>query len=83
MERHTNADASHSEFTYTRLEEATGKVIGCDDMGMFEEAVGLVRVAEIGRRYNHIADMLREEGEGRSRSGTGSDIVFLLEQAPV
>ena len=37
------------------LQERAGEIIGCERVCLFEEAVGLVAVGEVGRGYYHVA----------------------------
>ena len=48
MQRHTDAAACHSELGNTCLEECTAEVALDECLCLLEEAVGLVRVGEVG-----------------------------------
>ncbi len=52
-------------------------------MSILEECVGLVGVGEVGRCYNHVADLLGEFGEYVGRCLTGGDIRLVGDIFPI
>ena len=63
MESHTDAAASHGELSYTSLEERTAEVALHESLGLLEEAVGLVRVREVGRSADHVWYLLCQNAQ--------------------
>ena len=56
-------DAGHGELGHAGLEEGAGEVTDGQGVGLLEEAVGLVGVAEVGGGDDHVADVLCEVAE--------------------
>ena len=83
MECHTDAAARHGELGYTGLEEGSAEVALNEGVGLLEEAVGLVRVGEVGRSHNHILHLCSEETEHVGRSVTCGVAGLLLDRIPV
>ena len=83
MQRHAQADAGHGEFGYAGLQECAAEVAACHGMSLFEESVGFVGVRQVGRRYNHVFDLLSQLAEYCSRSGACCAVGLLFYFAPI
>ena len=83
MQRHTDAAACHCQFRYACLEECTAEIAFLEGVGLFQEAVGLVGVGQVGGSHNHVFHLSGESAEYGSRCGTCSDIGFLFDCSPV
>ena len=82
VERHADADAGHREFRNAGLEEAAAEVGARDFRSVFQEAVRLVGVAEVGRGDNHIGHIFREQREAGGRAVARGLVGFLLDGVP-
>ena len=58
MEHHTDTHAGHRQLGDTCLEEGAAKVATHDVVGLLEEAVRLVGVAQVGRGADHVGHLL-------------------------
>ena len=70
VESDTVHDTSHGELAHAGLKECAGEVAFGESVGLLEEAVGLVAVGKVGRRYDHVANFLGENAEHIGRSLT-------------
>ena len=82
VERHADADAGHREFRNAGLEEAAAEVGARDFRSVFQEAVRLVGVAEVGRGDNHIGHIFREQREAGGRAVARGLVGLLLDGVP-
>ena len=80
---HAYADAGHGELAHTCLEERAREIVVTHVLCLLLEAIGLVRVAEVGRRAHHVAHLLCKHTETVGRGCTRSCITRLHESAPV
>ena len=83
MQVHADADARHGELADTGLQEGSREVARRPGMGLLEEAVGLVAVAEVGGGDDHVAHLLCQHAQTGCRGRTGGNIGLLREHAPV
>ena len=74
MQRHAVHHARHRQLRHARLEELARKVTLGEGLGLLQEAVRLVRVAQVGRRHDHVVHLLGIDSEHRRRSGAGRDV---------
>ena len=54
MQRHTDTEAGHRQLSDARLEEGTAEVPTGEGVRLLEEAIGLIRVRQVSRGYDHI-----------------------------
>ena len=83
MQRHTDTYASHRELCHTGLQELTAEVTFLQCMGLLQEAVRLIGVAQVCRADNHITDVLCQETQHLTAGVTRCIAGFLLNQTPV
>ena len=65
MQGHTDAAAGHRQLGHASLEESTAEVALHDVVGLLEEAVGLVRVRQVGRGADHVGYLLGQHAQHR------------------
>ena len=75
VQSHTVHDAGHGELADAHLEELSGEVAFGEGFRLFEEAVRLVRVAEVGRGDYHVAYLFREYAQHLGGCRPRSDIL--------
>ena len=73
----------HGELGHTCVEEGAREIAFLEGMCLLEEGIGLVGVGEVGRRDNHVADLLGQDSEHVSRSLTRCDVGLVGYGAPV
>ena len=76
-------NTSHCQLANACVEEAAAEVALGDGAGMFEEAVGLVRVAKVSRRNNHIVNLRAEHTENRCTCCTSCAVGLNRERRPI
>ena len=79
VKRHSVHDAGHRELGHARLQEAAGEIALAHRMGLLQETVGLVRVAQVGRSDDHVLHMLGQIREHGGRSGARSHVVAAID----
>ena len=83
VQGHTDADACHGQLGYTCLEEGTREIAFRESVCFLQEAVGLVRVGEVGRSADHVLQL----GSQKTQYGRGTDscrlVGLLLDRRPV
>ena len=79
MQGHTVHDAGHRKFAHARLQEAAAHILLGNGTGLFQEAVGFVRVAQVGRSDDHVLDLFGQHAQHSSRSGARSDVFTALD----
>ena len=70
MKSDTYSQTRHSKFRYTCLQEGSSEVVSGDGSCLFQEAVGLVGVRQVGTAYYHISQLYGEFAEYCGRCGT-------------
>ena len=69
MERHAVHDAGHRQLSHAGLEEVAREVAAREGLGLLEEAVGLVRIGEVGRSDHHVLNSAGEVCQYGRRGG--------------
>ncbi len=80
---HAVHHAGHGKLRYAGLEEVAREVALGECLGLFKEAVGLVRVRQVGRGYDHVLDLLGIDAQHGGRGGTRRYVVLHLDLAVV
>ena len=70
----------HGQFADAGVQEGSGEIAGPQCRGLFQEAVGLVAVGQVGRSDNHIADVSGQitQHVGRGRACCHAGLVHHL-----
>ena len=82
MERDTDTNTSHRQLTHTGLQETAGEISATNHRRVLQETIRFVRVAKVGRRYNHILDMRGEHTQTFRRSIARRRAGLLLDFVP-
>ena len=83
VEGHADAAAGHRQLSHAGLEEGAAEVAGLEGVGLLQEAVGLIGVAEVGRGADHVGNLLGEDAEDGSAGVARGVAALLLHLAPV
>ena len=66
---HTVHDAGHRQLRHAGLEEFAAEIALREGFGLFQEAVGLVRIRQVGRSDDHVLHPLGQYAQHRRRRG--------------
>ena len=69
--------------SHTSLEEGTAEVAANEVVSLLQEAVGIIRVRQVGRSTDHVGHLLSQLTENGSRGATSSTAGLLFHLAPV
>ena len=82
VERDTDTNTSHRQLAHTGLQETAGEISATNHRRVLQETIRFVRVAKVGRRYNHILDMRGEHTQTFRRSIARRRAGLLLDFVP-
>ena len=78
MQGHTIDDGCHGKFRHAGMQESSREVVGLERSAHLEETVGLVAVGKVGRRDDHVINLLGEGGEHVGAGSAGGDAGLVL-----